>query len=317
MKKTNSYSLLAGSIIALAVLSLKANAATAESDWGDTGYAHPAAAQVEPLPMALTDAPAPESKSRVENDEIASTISSAELMESEPKPAPKTRSITDISTVQNTYGVETEERQSISVYAAPFGGMTAMVGNDSADSSPQYTLGGSVGLLISNNMLVELSYDHAETAFSNPRINSIQSVSFVPNTNMMTLKQNTISGGARLFILGRESRVRPFVGGGVSYTKGTLNYSGFYASAVAGQSQYTAAMDIKQYQGFGELGAEIAITKNLVASLSFAMSGVLSSSTSGNDATTANNYDPSRQDVANSVSRTASYLVAGGVGIYF
>jgi outer membrane protein W len=330
MKKVRTFSLLAGSLVALAMISVKANAATAESEWGDMGYAHPAETQVEPIPMAMTDAPAPANHARVENDndEIASTISSAELMESEPKaaapleevevkPAKKSKSITDISTVQNTYGVETEERQSISVYAAPFAGVTSMVGNDAADSSPQYTAGGTVGLLISNNMLVDASFTHAETAFSNPRTNSAQNVYYVPNANLMTMKQNSVSGGARFFILGRESRIRPFLGAGVSYTKGTLAYSGGYATAVANQSQFSKELDISEYQGFGELGAEVAITKNIAASVSFAMSGILSGSTSANDTVSANSYDPTRQDVANSVSRTASYCVAAGLGIYF
>jgi outer membrane protein W len=334
MKSTRMFSLLAGSLVALAVISVRAHAATGESEWGDLGYSNPSSStpEVEEIPMALADAPAPEAKTRVENDndEIATTISSAELLEAEPaaakveeveiKPAPaasKRRNITDISTVQNTYGVETEERQSISIYAAPFAGMTSVIGNDTADSAPQYTVGGSVGLLISNNMLVEASYARAETNFSNPRVNSTQGVFLMGNTNVFTLKQDIISGGARLFVLGRESRIRPFLGGGISYARGSLNYTTAYAAAVGNQSQFTNDLTLSQYQGFGEIGAEVAITRNIVASASFQLSGVLSSSTSGSDAATANNYDPSRLDVGNSVSRTASYMIAGGVGIYF
>ena len=51
MKKTKIYGILAGSMMALAMISFKAKAQIIESEWGDLGYSQ-SSPEVEELPTA-------------------------------------------------------------------------------------------------------------------------------------------------------------------------------------------------------------------------------------------------------------------------
>ena len=328
MKNTKLIGLLVGSAIALALISNFARGeeeAAAVGEWGDTVYAGNTAPEpkveaaldseiVEMPPMA--DAPAPRAKSRVESEEIMTTQSGAESR-TENRSANSKVKTSNISTAEDTFGVATEERQSPAFYASPFAGYSSPIGNDSADSEPKFTLGAKLGLLISNNMLVEIGYTRAETNFSNPRIRPNIYSYGLAGASVFNLTQNIFSGGARFFILGRDSRVRPFMGGGASYSREYLNYTTAYAQASNNSTQFTSDLILNQFRGYGEIGAEVAITRTIVASASFQFNGVISSGTNGTYADSNSVYDASRADVANSLSRTASYLISGGVGIYF
>ena len=306
--KTRILSMLAGSIVALMLISMKAHADETNANWGDLGYANPKS----------------ETETKVDNDEIAATISSAELAEKDAARAEESnamqtvkiarpteeKSITDISSVQNTFGVETEARQDISIYLAPLAGLTSMVGNDTVDSTPKYAVGATAGVLLLHNLRLDASFIHAESSLSNPFFSS----NGIPYgaSGVFAFNQNIVSAGAKFFILGRESRVRPFAGGGMSYSSGSLNYAAVYAARLAGQGQYLTELSMKNVQAFGEVGAEIAITRAIVANVSFAIGSVISSSVDGQAS-----YDATRLTVSNSVGRTASYLASAGVGIYF
>lgn len=333
MNRTKLYSVLAGSFMALALISLKARAQAVESEWGDLGYTQKSP-EVEEIPSSvsderLTDTPetvmstAPETVA-VNNDDVIlpdnKSAASAPEMKTVVKsedlpPARSTKHFTDVATVQNTYGVMTEENPPTALYVSPFGGTSSVIGNDTADNSPQSAFGANVGLLVSSNMLLELGYTRAVQNFSNPRINTTQGVFVSGNNNVFSLKQNVFDAGVKLFILGRESRLRPFLGGGAGYSRGILNYTPAYQQALGNQAIYSSDFAINQFEGFGELGAEFAFTRNVVATASFRLHGVLSSTTSGDSAPL--NYDPSKLDVGNSLSRTASYLISAGLGIYF
>lgn len=302
-----------GSLAALTLVGIRAYALEADSTWGEMGYADPITLQVEPLPVdaeaaaSLSDAPTPREDRSLDTLEVTTVSASAET--------PK-KSLPSISTIRNSSGVMTEERSPLRIYVAPIGGIASVVGNDTADVSPQYALGGSLGLLVSNNMLIEANYLYNQQDFSNPRINTTSGIILTGMGSAFTLKQSVFSGGAKLFVLGRESRIRPYLGGGIAYARGNLNYTSTYLQFLGGQSQYLTDFTLNQWDGYGELGAEIAITQKVVALMSFKLNGVLSSKTS-NDSQTNLSIDPSKSDVGNSLSRSASYLLGAGVGIYF
>ena len=223
---------------------------------------------------------------------------------------------TDISTVQNTYGVMTEERQGLALYAAPFVGMNSVFGNDSADFSPKYAAGGTLGLVLSSNMMIIGSFTYSDQSVSHPTIDSASTVA-LDRSNLMDFKQSTLEGGLRFYILGRESRVRPFISGGAGWTHGSLQYSSYNLQTLSAiLPTYGNELTMNQLDAIGEVGAEVAITRQIVLSASFKMDGVLASSTSA-DGQNSSNYDPSKVSVGNSLSRSGSYQIAAGLGIYF
>lgn len=307
-------------LVALAVLTVKARAADSTDTWGDLGYTHPGPV-VEEVPESISD-DAPSltlaDASVTQTTSVTMTKSSEESsVKSEPIAAKPSKRITDINTVENTYGVMTEERQPISIYVSPFAGVASVIGNDTSDSTPKYAAGISAGALVSSNILLYGSYTYSLQDFSNPRLNAANGITLA-SSELFEMKQNSIEGGVRFYILGRDSRVRPFVGGGMGIAKSTLNYTAANQSILAQYSPlYGNEFSISQVNGLGELGAEIAITKSIVANASFKIRGVLSSSTSGDSQTTAVNYDTSKLDVGNSLSRSASFVLGAGLGVYF
>ncbi len=298
-----------GSLIAFGMLGLTARAEKSPSDWGDLGYSKGVEPEVEAIPEEEISATAAE-----EADPLTKLSDPPPTgVEVETPQRSSSSASSSISTIKNTYGVLTEENHPIRVFGAPILGFGSVVGMDAAEVSPRYALGASVGLLISSHILIEASYVHLIQDFINPRTLAMNPI---PGFPVFTLKQDVIDAGAKLFILGRESRFRPFVGGGVSWTRGVLNYSQENLAMLSGQAMFMDDFTLSQFGGFGELGAEIAITKDLVANLGFKLSGVLTSSTT-NDKGLNYSIDPSKSDVGNSVSRSLSYLLGAGVGIYF
>ena len=276
-------------------------------DWGNLGYSHPTQT-VEPMPDPVDDAPPAK-------EVVTTTASSAESPAFDPQPAVPApdyhRSATDISTVQNTYGVETQENAPVKFYAAPFAGMTSAFGNTTTNVTPGYAAGLGAGFLLSSSFMIDASFTHGEQNMSGP-LN--QTTSGVVPSNVFNLKQNGFDAGARLFFLGRESRIRPFFGAGGAYVRSTLNYNSAFQT---GTPQALADFNLTQVNAYGELGAEVAITKSIVATAMFKVNGVMSSTTSAQDATTAANYTSDKVTVGNSLSQSATYTIGAGLGIYF
>lgn len=336
MKSSKYLGFFAGTVAALVFLSIRAKATESTDSWGELGYTNPGPV-VEEIPetisedaptLSLAEAPSPTNSSvAIEDSELdkpmavkitKSSRDTTVVAEDLPlEEAPKKKKMTDISTVENTYGVMTEEKQKISVYVAPFGGVASVVGNDTSDTTPKGAMGITAGALISSNMLIFGTYTYSLQNFSNPRRNASNGIALA-SADLFEMKQNSFEGGVRLYVLGRESRVRPFLSGGMGISKGTLNYTAQNQQVLAQYSPiYANEFTISQVNGFGEVGAEIAITKQIVASASFKLRGVLSSSTSGGDSANAGNYDPSKLDVGNSLSRSTSFVMGAGLGVYF
>ena len=310
-----------GSLVALILIGVKGQAAESNgSDWGDLGYAQAINPEVESIPSVDEELAQRESlelsQAGVETTESGSEIQSEPIpLKTIKRDSESRRDFTKISTVKNTYGVLTEEQAPIRFFVSPQAGFGSVLGTDAASVLPRYALGGSIGFLISENIRLEGSFVVQEQEFSNLRLNALGGVLPFGFSPSLTLRQNVWSGGAKLFVLGRESRFRPFVGGGMHWSRGALNYSPMNLQILSGQPQFASDFILNQFGGFGEIGAEIAITRAFVAQLNFKLAGVITNTS--NDKNLNAGIDPGKSDVGNSVSRSASYLLGAGVGIYF
>ena len=279
--------------------------AEGQESWGTLGYTQ--------NPPAVEVVPAEEPK---QVTSLATTQSSAEVPEPDYHRS-ATASPTEISTVQNTFGVETEENVPVKLYAAPFAGISSAFGNNTTNITPSYAAGVNAGFLLSSSFMIELGYMYDEQNASGPTNAAALGTSSAAS-DLFKLKQNAFDAGAKLFFLGRESRIRPFFGAGGSYVRSTLNYNSNYLGSAASNSLFTNDFNVNQMNAYGEIGAEVAITKSIVVTALFKVRGVLTSNTSGQDATTAQqDYTSDRVIVGNSLSQSATYTAALGVGIYF
>lgn len=226
------------------------------------------------------------------------------------------RSFGKINTVRNTHGVMTEEDSGVQFFVAPFGGMTSITGNTTVDSNPRYALGAQAGLLLTSNLLLGVSFTYSEQNLSGLRSNVTNGM-VGPTPDVFAYKSNSIEAGGKLFFLGRESRVRPFFGGGFGWGKSYLNYTAANLQALGYSPSYVNDFSISQFGAYGELGAEVAITRAVVVMAGFKLRGILSTTSSAEDAGELAALDPTKVAVGNSLSRSASYSIGAGLGIYF
>ena len=274
-------------------------------NWGDLGYAK-TAPEVESIPnSAVEDSIQKESAfNTVEGDDA--------IVKAKPISAPEP--INNVSTVQNTYGVETVENPPIRVYISPFAGMSSSFGNTTVDLSPSYAAGGSVGILLNAYTTIEASFIHSEQGVSAIR-SSYTSINYPIIGDVYSLKQNQFDLGVKLFFLGRESKFRPFFGGGFGYIKNSFNYQATYAQSAANQGYGIQDFQMNQVTGFGEIGIEFAFTKMIVANAMLKVDGVMSSNSSYDDS--GKPVDLNKITAGNSLSHAASYTLGAGLGIYF
>ena len=285
----------------LAFISISiAHSGLAHAESWDLGYSNPSP-EVEEIPASINDEKADLANSTVqdlnEDQEIAPVRSSSAT----------SSSITKISTSRNTFGVETVEKPAYKLFISPIAGLTSIYGNGTVDVAAQYAFGGRVGVLVSDNLMIEGGYTYSLMNTSTTLNSLVGSTS----SDVFALKQSAFDAGAKLFFLGRESRFRPFIGGGVAFANSTLNYAPTYVSMMGLMDDYK----IKQLQGLGQLGAEIAITRGVVATAAFKFNGILSSSTTSIKNTSI--LEANRNQAGDSLSHSASYTGSVGVGVYF
>lgn len=233
-----------------------------------------------------------------------------ESAQDQEKPPVVSAPVSRISTAKNTFGVQTIEKAGPKIFLSPVVGMTSILGNGTVNVTPQYAFGGRAGLLVSDSMMIEGGFRHSVINTSTP----INLVAGMPPSDVFALKQNVMDVGIKFFFLGRESRFRPFIGGGLAYANSTLNLTTTYSNMLGLTDDYK----IKQLQGLGQIGAEIAITRAIVATASFQLNGILSSSTESiQNENLATGIEANKVQAGNSLSRSASYTGTVGVGVYF
>jgi len=203
-------------------------------------------------------------------------------------------------TVRNSYGVLTEEIQPVRLFLAPRFDYGSSFGIAGVEMTPDISFGGELGVRVSRHLMFHLFYESGSQNVMAPGIGPVSEYQW---------SQKTLGTGARVFVLESELWIHPYFGGGLSGSQGSLG-----SRAPVFISGEVAAPESKYHQlsGFGEVGAEIGLTQALVATFQVKVSGVISSAGTDESALT-----PEMRDRGNSVSRSTSYLLGAGVGIYF
>ena len=202
--------------------------------------------------------------------------------------------------VRNSFGVQTEELSPIRIFVAPRIGYHSTFGLADVEISPEVSIGGEFGVLLSGQIFLGVFYSSSS---QNMFISGLR-----PGSEFQwTLK--TAGVGTRFFLLSQASWAHPYFGGGLSWSQGR-----FGPLAPEFQTGHIVDSDIQfsQFGGFGEVGVELNLTRSVVGTFQFKLAGVISSSTGEGDV-----QDQEIRDRGNSVSRSASYLLGVGVGIYF
>ena len=131
-------------------------------------------------------------------------------------------------------------------------------------------------------------------ASSNPIIAMMQNYNAqmgLGNQDTLNMNQNVFEAGVKLSLLGPDSKVRPFIGGGGAYAKSYLNYTQQYQQMFNGGSLYSpyglgmgntsSDYELSQYLGYLDAGVDIKLSKTISIGASFKYYTVLSSSENG------------------------------------
>jgi hypothetical protein len=161
-----------------------------------------------------------------------------------------------------------------------------MSANSAWDVKPHYALGGALGVQSSENVSFELGYTYASygiaVASSNPIIQQLQwtqQMQGVASPETLGLNQNVFDAGVKLSLLGSQSRIRPFLGGGGAYSKSYLNYASGYTAFLnqAGLSSMAQDYESSAFMGFVSAGVDVKISKQLSIGAQFKYYDVISS----------------------------------------
>ncbi len=199
--------------------------------------------------------------------------------------------------VAETRATEKEDEAS-SIVFQPRLGMPGM-NNSGYDIRPYFTGGLGMGFGASDNVVVELGYAYSEfginVAGSNPIVNYLNSGNLLGyggiypgngtgfsnqfSFETQVMKQHLFDAGLKIYLIGKDSKVRPFIGAGLAYSRGSINYNqrilnnlnqvqgfgGLLAnSGMAGLSQ---PYEIASFLGFVQAGFDFKVSKTIQVGL--------------------------------------------------
>jgi outer membrane protein W len=165
----------------------------------------------------------------------------------------------------------------------PQAGIANLSSSDGYDLHPHFSVGGGLAVEASNYITFEANYTYSEygvdIASVNPFANYYQSAGG-SGLQTLVLKQNVFDAGLKFHLLGQDSRVRPFIGGGGGYSKSYMNYNQNVLN-LENQEGYQAFgkdYESSSYMGYLSTGLDIKVTHNISVGLTFKYYAVLSSS---------------------------------------
>ena len=211
--------------------------------------------------------------------------------------------------------------QKTSVIIAPRGGLTEINASSQFNVQPRFTAGLGLGVAASDHLVMEVGYTYSEFGASN---NSVSAANYyqpgLPNNAFQSLvvKQNVFDLGMKVYILGSDSKIRPFIGGGGSYSKTFVNYDptivNFYNSA--GNTLMTQDVQLSSYLGYLSTGIDVQITKSISIGAMFKYYQVLSSTYQSQSPTSmygsAYTPDIDKQMLGNSLQNSSFHSITAG-----
>lgn len=183
---------------------------------------------------------------------------------------------------------DSSEDETTTLRLAPRGGMSGFSGQNPYALQGRYSLGAGVDVGVSDHLSFEIGYTFSEYGVA---LNSATALGLAPilgaggygfnyNQNNTTgvLRQNVVDAGIKLHLLGRRSKLRPYIGGGAGYSRSYLNYDSrivdFLRNAGYGVSP---DYDMTQFLANASAGVELQLSKSVVVGLSYKYYTVLSS----------------------------------------
>lgn len=245
-----------------------------------------------------------------------------------------------VSTVETSATLESDEEE-IQLSVTPRGGVSNMTSTTGYDVQSRFSAGVGLGVGVDDNFSLEAGYSYSEYGVAmTPQNGFVQNVIawqgggyYNPNLETVALKQNVFDLGLKMHLLGANSRVRPFLGGGGAYAQSFLNYDQRILDVLRQQGFSGLATDyeISSFLGYLTAGLDVKVSKSLSVGAGIRYYAVLTARENQNLNNMALynpwNYnpmgyynslnDPQKQMVGGSLARSSFYSVLAGVTFTF
>jgi len=176
------------------------------------------------------------------------------------------QSSTNMSVAPVSGKPEGEKAVKSGISIAPKAGLST-ISNDAYDITSKFALGVGLGFDVSDNVGVELGYAYSENALKLNYVPGAYGATYNAYTTSRELvyKSNTFDIGMKLYLSGLDAKVRPFVGAGMAYTVGFVNYDARTLSELqaSGANLRTNDYQLNQFQGALQTGLELKIGTNV------------------------------------------------------
>lgn len=222
-----------------------------------------------------------------------------------------------------------ESASKSSVKLAPIIGMTS-IGSNYYNIESKYTAGLEIEMNIDDSLAAVLGYSYSQYDISLGNANPFYMAQpqygygYGNAYSALSYNQNVFSGGLRVYLMPLESKFRAFVGGGLGYNKGYVNYNNRYAQTYQfNPYQNQLDYEVTSYLGLLEAGAEFKVSKAVSVGALFKYAQVLSA----NENQPLNNYAFINQGyngqvtdkaiVGGSIAKENFYSILGTVKVAF
>lgn len=204
------------------------------------------------------------------------------------------------------------------------------ISNNAYDITSRFALGVGLGFDVSDNVGVELGYAYGENALRLNYVPGAYGSYYSPYTSARELvyKSNTFDMGMKLYLSGLDAKVRPFVGAGMAYTVGFVNYDArsIQELQAVGANLRTNDYQLNQFQGVLQGGLELKIGANVSIGASYKLLKPLNSTESEDglqaggfygapNVAAVANYD--KQALRGTIRDSAIQMVLVGASIQF
>ncbi len=253
-----------------------------------------------------------------------------------------------IATATSEPKKETENKDSkMGVSLSPKVGMSTMTSTQIFKIDSRYSAGVGLGVDVSDHVSLDVGYSYNEYGVSytsyDPYFNQLL---YYANNSLnrdhfdtVAMKQNVIDAGLKLHVLGLDSRIRPFIGGGGAYSKSYINYDERVIQIMnqsPGWSQYAKDYEASSFLGYLSTGLDVKVGDSISIGATFKYYKVLSArenqplNPNGMYGGYNNGYYPGyypnyygssmdyeKSQVAGSLARSCFYTITGGVSFSF
>jgi outer membrane protein W len=159
-----------------------------------------------------------------------------------------------------TTSESTKSKAGVSVI--PRAGLATLT-NSAFNMSPKYMMGVGLGFDVSDHVGVELGYSYSEIGVR--YTDAYTYGGYYAPVNELNFKNNTFDVAAKFFFTDLEAKVRPYIGGGMAYSTGSINYDERYQQMWATTYQWYRASDytLNQFQGLAQAGMDLRVAPNI------------------------------------------------------